>query len=328
MPGIDFDAALQMFESGNASLECAKTLFAEANDPSKAETLFSAASALRDRSIGRKRIFSAHVHMITPCSLAPPCRYCSLSSSDPRIRYERSALTTGEFEGAIEYALEKGVESLVLVGGSNLKGLDFPLRKAIEQVRAISDIEVGVDVGPTISPDTVKWLKSNNVKTVFCSLETINEIVFAGAKPGDSFGSRIRCMEMLQREGMGLGSVVMNGLGSADDFLRSILFHKGFKNLSHLFISTFRPVHGTPWSNRTPASIHDSLKGVAIARLLLPYVQIGLAEVEVEDPGSATRVLSQLMAGAGNTFATVFVYKKRRVDNSGLIKSSLQERVF
>jgi hypothetical protein len=35
---------------------------------------------------------------------------------------------------------------------------------------------------------------------------------------------------------------------------------------------------------------------------------------------SAARTPYQLMAGGGNTFASVLVYKKRRIDNTELIK--------
>jgi biotin synthase len=189
------------------------------------------------------------------------------------------------------------------------------VRDTVEKVREVTDIDLAVDVGPSLSVETVKWLKNEHVSTIYCSIETIDRKAFIEAKPGDSQDARVECMAMLQTEGMKLGNVVMNGLGSATGLLRSILYLKRFSNLSHLYISTFHPVRGTLWANRHPASVQRSLKALAIARLAFPKAHIGLAEVEVEDPGSAARTSSQLMAGGGNSLAGLLIYKKRRIDN-------------
>jgi biotin synthase len=211
--------------------------------------------------------------------------------------------------------MKRGVQSLVLVGGTNLSGSDSSVRDAVQLVREVTDIDLAIDVGPSISAETVGWLKDRNVSTVYCSIETTNRRIFAEAKPGDSMDARIACMEMLEGEGMNLGNVVMNGLGDTVDLLRSVLYLRRFSRLSHLYISTFHPVRGTPWGSKRQASVQTSLKALAIARLALPKTQVGLAEVEIEDPGSAARTSSQLLAGGGNSFAGLLVYKKKRIDD-------------
>ena len=266
-------------------------------------------------------MLSAHIHMITNCELSPSCLYCSLSSADPSISRERSRLTTRELIQGAKYAVDKGVQSIILVGGTDLDGLDSPVRRAVERVKEITDIDLAVDVGPSLSQETVRWLKDEKVSTVYCSIETVNPSAFTKAKPGDSLSARIEFMEMLESEGMKLGNVVMNGLGSTADLLRSILYLRRFKNLSHLYISTFRPAAGTPWAGKRPVSVSTSLKALSIARLIFPHLHVGLAEVEVENPGSIRRTPFQLSAGGGNTLAGVLVYKGRRIDNMELIRT-------
>jgi biotin synthase len=301
-------------------IETAQTLFSGASQRDKMLRLFSAASEIRDRNLGRKLIVSAHIHMVTTCELPTSCLYCSLSSSYPSVSNERAKLNRRELVRAVAYSLERGVQSIVLVGGTNLGGSDSEVREIVERIRQVSDVDLALDVGPSLSEGTVKWLKSRNVSTIYYSVETINRRAFANAKPDDSLDKRIECMEALERNGMKLGSIVMNGLGSNVDLLRSILYLRRFKrNLSHLYISTFQPVRGTPWANRAPGSVRASLKALAIARLMFPKTHIGLAEVEVEDPGSLARASSQLAAGGGNSLAGLLIYKKKRVDNIGPI---------
>jgi biotin synthase len=234
----------------------------------------------------------------------------------------------GELTQAVRFAVSKGVQSIVLIGGTDLNGLDSPVRRTVERVRGITDIDLAVDVGPSLSQETVRWLKEERVSTVYCSIETVNAKAFSDAKPGDSLRARVECMEMLERAEVKLGSVVMNGLGSSVDLLRSILDLRRFKALSYLHISTFHPVRGTPWAEKRPASVWNSLKALSIARLAFPNAHISLAEVEVEDSGSVARTPSQLSAGGGNTLAGILFYKRRKIDNMQLIKSHASSMGF
>jgi biotin synthase len=324
----DFETSLRRGRRGEIDFESAWSLFCGASRHSKALELFSLASRIRNERLGNKLVLSGHVHMITNCEVSPSCLYCSISSSDRSVSRERSRLSTRELIRGVRYAVDKGVQSIVLVGGMDVDGLDVPVRRAVEKVRDITDIDLAVDVGPSLSQETVGWLKDQKVGTVYCSIETVDLKAFAEAKPGDSLDARVEFMEMLEGAGVRLGSVVMNGLGSTADLLRSILYLKRFKNLSYLYISTFRPVKGTPWAGKRPASVWASLRALSIARLVFPHAHIGLAEVEVEDPGSVARTSSQLLAGGGNTLAGVLVYKDRRINNVELIRSQASSLDF
>ena len=321
MTDSDFEAALQRGIRNDIDFESAWLIFNGAGRLNRARELFSAASRIRDKKLGRELVLSAHVHMITSCEVSPSCLYCSLSSSNREVSGERSRLTMGELTQAVRFAVSKGVQSIVLIGGTDLNGLDSPVRQTVERVRGVTDIDLAVDVGPCLSLETVKWLKDERVSTIYCSLETVNAKAFADAKPGDSLKARVECMEMLESAEVKLGSVVMNGLGNTVDLLRSILYLRRFKTLSCLHISTFHPVWGTPWAVKRPASVWNSLKALSIARLAFQKVHISLAEVEVEDSGSVARTPSELLAGGGNTLAGVLFYKRRKIDNMQLIKS-------
>lgn len=316
----DFDRSLRRGTDGELDLRSALTLLRGARTTEGERRLFAEAARVRDRSLGRDLRLTAHVHMITPCQVSPSCRYCSLSSSIPAVREERSRLSKRDLIRAVRHAANRGVRSIVLVGGTDLGGSDALVRRAVETARSVTDIDLAVDVGPSLAPKTIDWLKHVNARTIYCSTETANPRVFRRAKPGDDFEARSAFNRMLERHGMDLGNVVMNGLGGPVDLLRSILSLRRYRRLRYLYISTFHPVRGTPWERRRPASLRTSLRALAIARLALPSAHLGLAEVEVEDPGSAARTASQLRAGGGNTFAGILIYRGRRVDTLAQIQ--------
>jgi biotin synthase len=316
----EFETALRKARHGGIDLDSALSLFRGARRSEGAIQLFAAASKVRDESLGRRLALTAHIHMVTACEISPSCNYCSLSSSVRAVQDERAKLPKRAFMKAVRYATDRGVQSVVLVGGTDLDRSDASLREVVARVREETDVELAIDVGPSLSPETVEWLKGENVRTVYCSIETANPNSFRRAKPGDDLNARIAFNAMAERHGMQLGNVVMNGLGSVEDLLDSILSLRRFRRLSYLYISTFHPVRGTPWAKKRPASLRTSLKALAIARLALPKVHLGLAEVEVEDPGSAARTSSQLIAGGGNTLAGILIYRNRRVDNMERIR--------
>lgn len=311
----EFAEMLAGAERGRLDLSGALTLLRGARGRDHAEQLFAVASRVRDETLGRRLTLVAHIHMVTPCDVDPACRYCSLSSRIPSVQAERSELSKEALVQGVKYAVDRGVRSLVLVGGTSLDGSDAAVREKVMTVRGVTDIDVALDVGPSLSSETLEWLKAQNVWTIYCSVETTNPREFHRAKPGDDLKARIDQDALIDQRGMALGNVVMNGLGTTEDLLRSILFLRRFSNMRYLYISTFRPVRGTPWAGKRPASLRTSLRALAIARLTFPSLHLGLAEVEVENPGSVARVTSQLKAGGGNTLAAVLVYAHRRIDN-------------
>ena len=316
-----FASALDRGRRGDVDLASALDLFYGADRKDRRQRLFETAAHVRDENLGRRLTLTAHLHMVTRCELSASCKYCSLSSTIPSVSNERSPLTLREALQGVRFAVDRGVGSIVLVGGTDLDGSDDRVRMLVSRIREVTDVPLGLDVGPSLSEATVRWLGRRGVDPIYCSMETIDEAVFADAKPGDDLGARLRFMEVVERSGTHLGNVVMNGLGGPESLLRTVLASRRFPHTSHLHISTFHPVPGTPWARRRPASLWTSLKVLAIARLAFPRLELGLAEVGVENPKDLASVPSQLAAGGGNTLAALLVYKHLRIDHRERIRA-------
>ena len=316
-----FDDALERGRKGEVDLAGALTLFHGAARTGRVQRLFATAAEVRDKALGRTLTLTAHLHMVTRCELSASCKYCSLSSTIPSVSSERAPLTLREAIHGVRFALDRGVGAIVLVGGTDFEGSDERVRDVVSRIRDVTDVPLAIDVGPSLTEETVRWLARERVSPIYCSMETIDPAVFADAKPGDDLGRRLRFMETVERAGGQLGNIVMNGLGTPEVLLRTVLASRRFPHTTHLHISTFHPVPGTPWARRRPASLRSSLKVLAIARLAFSGLQLGLAEVGVENPRGLASVSSQLSAGAGNTLAGVLVYKHLRIDNMARIRS-------
>ncbi|MGC8557830.1 MAG: radical SAM protein [Nitrososphaeria archaeon] len=306
---MNYEELLEKHLEGKASLEDSVNLYLSTVSPERWLSLLSAASELRDKNLGRELILAAHLGMITPCVLNPPCAYCSASSKDYKIKQERELLSLEKLQQEVDNIKKMGVEFIHLVGGTNLLGFDELVKKAVMAVREVTDLPLEISVGPSLSRDTMRWLKSNGVFRIVCSLETINRVAFSEAKPGDNLDMRIDCMKAILEEGLELKSIVMNGLGDYRDLIESIHFHKQFKNLTSISISTFTPIKGTTWEGRAPASVWDSLKALSITRLLFPHADIGLPF-----GGGENLLPLTLMAGGGNVVMPVLIDAAKRVE--------------
>ena len=316
-----FESALNRGRAGDVDLASALDLFHGADRKGRLQRLFEAAARVRDENLGRRLTLTAHLHMVTRCELSASCKYCSLSSILPSVSDERSPLTLRETLQAVRFAVDRGVKSIVLVGGTDFDGSDDRVRMLVSRIREVTDLGLGLDVGPSLSEATVRWLGRRGVDPIYCSMETIDAAVFADAKPGDDLEARLRFMDVVERSGNHLGNIVMNGLGGPESLLATLLASRRFPHTSHLHISTFHPVPGTPWARRRPASLLTSLKSLAIARLAFPRLELGLAEVGVENPKELGSVPSQLAAGGGNTLAAILVYKRMRIDHRERVRA-------
>jgi len=154
---------------------------------------------------------------------------------------------------------KREITSITLVGGSDTAGQDDILIDVAKKVRNVTDIDASVDVGAPISIETLQILKEGGVTAIYSSIETVNRHAFNDAKPGDSLDLRIKLLHDASSAGIPVGRVIMDGLGSELDVMKSIDFMQGFRDVKYLYISTFNPVKGTPWENRKAASINDSL---------------------------------------------------------------------
>lgn len=285
--------------------ELALEILKESKDMANATELFKAASALRDERLGRDLWLSAGISAVLPCRVVPRCAYCTYFATEgfPVAAIVKAA---NVIEGL-------GIRHVHLSGGTDLNGYDNEIIAMVSAIRATSRIGIEINLGPSLNTETIRVLKGLGVTSVTSSLETFDPGLFKKVKPGDSLDKRKRLIEDCDREGMPVRSMMMIGLGEThEDRINQLFYLKGIKSLYHLRFSRFFPYKGTVLRNNPRCSPWELARTVAVARLILPDVQLGLAAGNTSDD-----IPLWFLAGGGNQLMGASVSRKKAMPEPG-----------
>jgi biotin synthase len=267
---MDFDDLIAAVAEPDPSKEATLELLKRSREPVLALRLFAAASNLRDETLGKTLWWSAGISSIRPCHIEPLCGYCA--------DFTGKTFPVEELAASVKAIEALGLRHLHLSGGSDLNGSDNEMAEIINAIRDASKIEIEVNLGPSFSRDGVRRFKQLGVSSVTSSLETFNPNIFARAKPGDSLAARKNLIEVCEQESVSVRSMILVGLGESEaDRIDHLFWLKQFSQVYQLRFSRFMPHRGTAWEDHPRCSPWEVARLVAVARLLMPYVDLGLA---------------------------------------------------
>jgi len=274
---VKYKDVLEEARNREITREEAIYLFKETTTEERLLELLKTASYVRDKNMGREfKLWPFALSTNKGCSTNPPCRYCGQASSKIKMDISKDRIASPEeVAKAARIAEDLGFEGVQLGGGcSGHKGEEAV--RDTEIVRSETNLQVFVNYGYDMSEENIKKLKKLGVKRIGCSLETVNEEIFRKIKPGDSLEERKKVANLIDSNGVGLGSGLMIGIGeSYEDRVEHIFYLKGFDNLNYVYVSGFFPIPGTPMEDRPPASSIDIAKTLAITRFVHRNIDIG-----------------------------------------------------
>ncbi|WP_061214573.1 radical SAM protein [Syntrophomonas wolfei] len=274
----------------------------ESRWPQNALELFAVASRLRDENLGKELYFSAGFGGVLPCRIVPRCAYCTYFVAEP--------FPLPDLLACVRKVEELGIRQMHLSGGSNLEGYDSEILEMVQAIQETSDIQVEVNLGPSLSADTVKALKTMKVVSITSSLETFTPELFNRTKPGDSLEKRKQLLEICEQEGVPIRSMMMIGLGEKyADRIEQLFYLSRFSHLYHLRFSRFYPYPRTALHNQLRCSPWELARTLAVARLIMPRINLGLAAGNEPDD-----LPLWYAAGGGNQLLGVMV-SNRKVEN-------------
>jgi biotin synthase len=271
-----FEKLLDKAANGRITKKLALLILQEAQEPANGLKLFERASKIRDEILGKKLYWSAGISQVIPCRIVPRCRYCTYYARG-QFNLEKLARTAKKME-------ELGLKQIHLSGGSSIQGYDAEILDMVRAVRKVSDIDIEVNLGCSISQKTVRKLKQMKLLSITSSLETVNENVFQTAKPGDSLEKKKQLMETCEREGVPIRSMILIGMGeSLEDRINHLFYVRKYSRLGHLNFSRFYPYPDTEYRDHPRCSPWEVATTVAVARLIMPRVHLGLAAGNTTD---------------------------------------------
>jgi biotin synthase len=311
-----FEKLLKKTDKDEITEELALRILEGARDPKNALKLFEQASRVRDEAIGKDLYWSSGISQVIPCKISPRCKYCTY--------YARSDFGLEKLAKTAKKLEELGLKQLHLSGGSCLEGYDNEIIAMVEAIRDVSSIDIEINLGCSLSAETVRKLKSMKALSITSSLETVNEKIFSDAKPGDSLEKKKQLMEACEREEVPIRSMILIGMGeSLEDRVKYLFYVKQFSHFRILNFSRFNPYPDTAYSDRPRCSPWDVATTVALARLVMPKVHLGLAAGNTTDD-----IPLWYLAGGGNQLIGAHVSRKPVAPGPGQQVIKVSEDVF
>ena len=269
------------------------------DDDENLDKLFKIAADIRDNQSKTIKLTST-VHITNKCQIQPRCAYCGFAEkTSSKGYYNAFYKSNDEILKAVLSITDAHIPRVSCSGGYGYKGKQAV--NACKIVKENTNLEILVNVGGDLTPESIKKLAELGADTVCCNLETINEEVFNKIKPGDSLSQRIKTCQLVCDAGIGLSSGLLLGIGeSPEDRIRHLRFLSTFETLEEIPIMGFNPYKDTPMANHPAFPLKEQLKIVAVTRIMYPDIRITMPTPTV----GPENVEYSLKAGANN-LATV-----------------------
>ncbi|MCQ2789246.1 MAG: [FeFe] hydrogenase H-cluster radical SAM maturase HydE [bacterium] len=244
--------------------EIVELLYAE-----NAEQIFFAADKVRKEYKGDAIHLRGLIEFSNICKRN--CNYCGLRKDNKSI--ERYRLTKEEILDCTKSAVELGYKTLVLQSGEDSY---FDIERLSEIISEIKkyDVAVTLSIGEKTF-DEYKSLKLCGADRYLIRIETTDKNLYEACHPDMNFQNRIDCLKYLKNLGYETGSGCLVGLPNQtiESLADDILFFKSI-NADMIGIGPFIPCENTPFENLKAGDFYLALKVMAIARLLLPDINI------------------------------------------------------
>ncbi len=242
----------------------------EDDDPALLDYLGEAAGS-QARAVFSAQIFIRGLIEISNICLRD-CYYCGIRKSNRKA--SRYRLTKEEILGAAEYGYRAGFRTFVLQGGEDPYWTDERLCPLISEMRAsFPEAAVTLSLGER-SPESYRRLKAAGAERYLLRHETADPGHFARLHPpAQTLAHRLKCLDELRALGWqsGCGFMVGSPGQSARTLLQDLRYIQAFR--PHMVgIGPFIPHPQTPLGRYPPGSLKDTLKLLALIRLIDPYL--------------------------------------------------------
>ena len=267
--GIPFDKALQRGLAGEAPDVDWLTPLLACSDQD-APSLYRAADRLRAASVGDAVHLRGLIEFSNTCR--KNCRYCGLRSGN--LALARYRLSPDQIVRTAKEAARLGYGSVVLQSGEDPAFTAEGLGRIIRDIKSATPLAVTLSVGERPSSDYQAWRQAGADRYLL-RIETTDPDLFVRLHPDDDLEQRKACLYALKELDYQLGSGVMVGLpGQTPEMLaRDVLWLHGL-GAEMIGVGPFIPHPDTPLRDERGGTVGQTLRLVAVLRLVFPYAHI------------------------------------------------------
>jgi len=269
MPKKDYDNMFSNFST--ASTVYLKELL-QTSDQKLHNALLAAARAASLKQFGNKIYIRGLIEFTNYCK--NDCYYCGIRCSNNKAT--RYRLSKEEILSCCQNGYELGFRTFVLQGGEDAFFTDEVMSDIIIAIKNLHpDCALTLSIGER-SLKSYKAMFSAGADRYLLRHETANANHYSLLHPDKlSLANRLECLNHLKEIGYqtGTGFMVGSPFQTIDNLLEDLLFIKKFKP-QMIGIGPFIPHHDTPFRDKNPGTLQQTLRLIAILRLMLPKALI------------------------------------------------------
>ena len=292
--------------------------------------ILSAADRVRKKYVGDDIHLRGLIEFSNICK--NNCCYCGIRRDNRNVcRYR---LNERQILDLAKKAKDYGLNTVVLQSGEDLWFDKQRMCCLLQEIKKL-DLAITLSIGEK-SFDEYKAYREAGADRYLLRIETTDKDLYHKLDPEMTWDNRKRCLDDLRKLGYEVGSGIMVGLPeqSLESIANDILFFKQM-DFDMLGIGPFIPHPDTPLKSEKGKDLKLSLKVMAIARMLLPEINIpATTAMEVLHPQgriialqSGANVLMPNVTSAENACNyTLYPGKEETIAKGGHIFDSLSEQ--
>ncbi|GAB4338717.1 MAG: [FeFe] hydrogenase H-cluster radical SAM maturase HydE [Calditrichia bacterium] len=195
------------------------------------------------------------------------CNYCGLRHGN--LQLERYRLTPDQIVENAHKLAELGIGTIVLQSGEDPHYTAEIIEDIIRRIKAAADVAITLAVGERPREEYELWFNAG-AERYLLKHETINPDLYRQLHPDMEYEERLRCLWDLREIGFQVGTGNMIGLPgqTTADIADDILFMKKI-DADMGGIGPYIPNDNTPLKGAKGGTVMDTLKALAVARLVL-----------------------------------------------------------
>lgn len=233
------------------------------------EQLFMAADRVRNQHVGDQVHLRGLIEFSNICQCN--CYYCGLRKDNGQVK--RYWLTPDTIIELARKAQGYGYKTVVLQSGENHIYTVADMQYMIREIKGL-ELAITLSLGEK-SREEYEAYKQAGADRYLLRIETTDRKIYEKLHPNMSFENRVRCLTDLKELGYEVGTGCLVGLPeqTLESLADDILFFKTL-DVDMVGLGPFIPNADTPLAEEVGGTFTQSLKVMAITRLLLPEANI------------------------------------------------------
>lgn len=200
------------------------------------------------------------------------CSYCGLRG--PNRNLKRYRMSSDEIVEAAKAVRAKGLRTIVMQSGEDPRTDLTELCDVIRRIKAETDLAITLSIGLR-TLDEYRRLREAGANRYLIKEETLDGSLYARLHAGLPLVPRVIALSNLKRIGYETGGGIIVGLpGQTAESVADSLIHARDLALDMYAIGPFVPHPDTPLADHPTAGIEQTLRTIAVGRIILGDVHI------------------------------------------------------